>query len=94
MRLPEACEGWNKEQLGREEAASLLGMSERTFRHSLSRFEEEGEAGLLDKRLNACAAQGVPDNLRATEPDRLEARDTPLIRALTNFYRLTIIPLF
>jgi hypothetical protein len=35
-------------------------MSERNFRRYVSRFEEEGEAGLLDKRLEFCLERGAP----------------------------------
>ena len=33
------------------EAGELLGMSERQFRRYRERFEEDGEAGLVDRRL-------------------------------------------
>ena len=33
------------------EAAELLGVCERTFRRWRQRFEDDGEAGLLDRRL-------------------------------------------
>jgi transposase len=33
------------------EAAELLGVGERTFRRWRGRYEEDGEAGLLDRRL-------------------------------------------
>ena len=33
------------------EAAELLGIGERTFRRWCQRYEEDGEAGLLDRRL-------------------------------------------
>ena len=33
-----------------EEAGALLGMSEGSFRRWKARFDEEGEAGLIDKR--------------------------------------------
>jgi hypothetical protein len=39
--------------LGQLEAAKLLGMGERTFRRLCRRYEEDGEAGLLDHRLFA-----------------------------------------
>ena len=43
------------------EAAELLGMSERTFRRWAKRFEDEGEAGLLDRRLGRRSGRAVPD---------------------------------
>ena len=41
------------------EAGELLGMSERQFRRYRERFEEEGEAGLLDRRLGKPSPQRV-----------------------------------
>lgn len=42
------------------EAAELLGMSERTFRRWSLRYEEEGETGLLDRRLGTASGKRVP----------------------------------
>ena len=42
------------------EAAELLGVGERTFRRWLQRYEEEGEAGLLDRRLGKASGKRVP----------------------------------
>src|SRR5574337_1021344 len=42
------------------EAAELLGMSERTFRRWRQRFEEDGEAGLCDRRLGKASGKRVP----------------------------------
>ena len=38
---------WESAELNQEEAAELLGVSERTFRRWTRRYEEEGEAGLV-----------------------------------------------
>ncbi len=38
------------------EAADLLGMGERTFRRWCHRFEEDGKAGLLDRRLGTASS--------------------------------------
>ena len=46
---------WESAELNQEEAAALLGVSERTFRHWTRRYEEDGEAGLLDGRLGKSA---------------------------------------
>ena len=45
---------------GRWEAAELLGMGERTFRRWCRRYEEEGEAGLLDRRIGKASGKRVP----------------------------------
>ena len=42
------------------EAAELLGVGERTFRRWRRRFEDEGEAGLLDRRLGKASGKRVP----------------------------------
>jgi transposase len=42
------------------EAASLLGVSERTFRRWRQRHEDDGEAGLLDRRLGKASGKRVP----------------------------------
>ena len=47
-------------ELNQMEAAELLGMSERTLRRWSQRFEEDGEAGLLDRRLGKAPGKRVP----------------------------------
>ena len=42
------------------EAAELLGVGERTFRRWRDRYEEDGEAGLLDRRLGKASGKRVP----------------------------------
>ena len=42
------------------EAAELLGVDERTFRRWRQRFEDDGEAGLLDRRLGKASGKRVP----------------------------------
>jgi transposase len=46
--------------LSQAEAAELLGIGERTFRRWCRRFEEEGEAGLLDRRIGKPSPKRVP----------------------------------
>jgi len=69
MRFLEAYDDWRDGRLSQEEAGQLLGMSGRNFRRYVARYHEEGEAGLLDKRLtqasNRCAP--VDEVLRMTE---------------------------
>jgi transposase len=52
------------------EAAELLGITERTFRRWCLRYEEDGEAGLLDRRLGGVSAKRVPPS-RAAEVEAL-----------------------
>ena len=52
------------------EAAELLGIGERTFRRWRQRFEDEGEAGLLDRRLGKASGKRVPSD-RSDEVEAL-----------------------
>jgi transposase len=61
---------WESAELNQEEAAELLGVSERTFRRWTRRYEEDGEAGLVDRRLGKGAGRRVPMD-RAEEVERL-----------------------
>lgn len=47
-------------ELNQMEAAELLGISERSFRRWSRRFEDEGETGLLDRRLGKASRKRVP----------------------------------
>ncbi|MBZ9896528.1 helix-turn-helix domain-containing protein [Mesorhizobium sp. BR1-1-6] len=51
---------WNGGDLSMMEAGELLGMSERQFRRYRDRYEEAGEAGLLDRRLGKLSTRRVP----------------------------------
>jgi predicted site-specific integrase-resolvase len=51
---------WESAELNQEEAAELLGVSERTFRRWTRRYEEAGEAGLVDRRLGKASGRRVP----------------------------------
>ena len=51
---------WNGGDLSMLEAGALLGMSERQFRRYRDRYEEAGEAGLLDRRLGKISTRRVP----------------------------------
>jgi transposase len=56
-----------RRELSMMEAAEMLGMSERQFRRYRDRFEEEGEAGLIDRRLGKVS----PKRIGAAEVDRM-----------------------
>ena len=43
---------WEAGELSMMEAGELLGMSERQFRRYRDRYEEDGLAGLVDRRLS------------------------------------------
>jgi transposase len=69
MRFVEAYDGWQKSRLTQEEAARLLGVCERTFRRYVTRYEEEGLDGLLDRRLSqeSCRKAPVDEVMSLTE---------------------------
>ncbi len=46
--------------LGQTEAAEILGISERSFRHWRDRYEAEGAEGLYDRRLGRVSAWRAP----------------------------------
>ena len=58
---------WEQRKLSMLEAAELLGMSERQFRRYRDRFDEEGEAGLTDRRLGKVS----PRRIGAAEVERM-----------------------
>lgn len=60
MRFEEAFSGWQAGRLTQDEAARLLGVCGRTFRRYLSRHEESGLDGLLDKRLTQASNRRAP----------------------------------
>ena len=60
MRFSELYEGWKQRRFTQEEAALLLGVSERTFRRYLNRYEEEGLEGLVDHRLGQVSHRCAP----------------------------------
>ena len=51
MRFDEVYAGWQGKRLTQQEAGNLLGVSERTFRREIGRFEAEGMDGLIDLRM-------------------------------------------
>lgn len=60
LRFEEVHERFTKSRLSASDAADWLGVSERTFRRQRVRFEEEGLAGLLDRRLGKPSPHRVP----------------------------------
>lgn len=60
MRFSEAYEKWKERRFTQEEAAMLLGVSDRTFRRYLHRYEEEGMEGLVDHRLGQVSHRCAP----------------------------------
>ena len=69
MRFESLLERHESGALSQIEAAEMLGVSERTFRRWRDRYREEGEAGLLDRRI------GKPSPRRAPESELVRARE-------------------
>ncbi len=72
MRFEEAYEGWETGRLTQAEAAMRLEVCERTFRRYLSRYEEGGMEGLIDRRLEQVSHRRAPvdEVMRLTEKYR------------------------
>jgi transposase len=51
---------YESSELTQTDAADLLGITERTFRRWCHRYDEGGEAGLLDRRLGHASGKRVP----------------------------------
>jgi transposase len=51
---------WERKELSAQEAGEILGVSERQFRRYRRRYEEDGLAGIADRRLGKASAKRVP----------------------------------
>ena len=60
MRFLDILGRYEAAEFNQLEAAELLGVEERTFRRWRQRFEDDGEAGLLDRRLGKASGKRVP----------------------------------
>jgi hypothetical protein len=67
LKFRDVLNRWERRELSMMEAGELLGMSERQFRRYRERFEEDGEAGLIDRRLG----KPSPKRIAAGEMDRM-----------------------
>jgi transposase len=70
FKLRDVLGGWEAGRLSQLEAAEVLGMSERTFRRWARRFDEDGDDGLIDRRLGRQSGRAVPA-AEAEEVERL-----------------------
>jgi transposase len=61
MKFEAVCRRWQRQELSQEEAAEILGVTERTFRRWHRRYEEEGVDGLQDRRLGKPSPRRVPE---------------------------------
>lgn len=60
MRFEEAYNGWKESRLTQEEAACLLGVSDRTFRRYLVEYQAERLQGLVDARWSQISHRKAP----------------------------------
>lgn len=60
MRFEEVYFGWSERRLTQGAAAVILGVSERTFRRYIDRYEDGGIEGLSDKRLLQASFRRAP----------------------------------
>lgn len=60
MQFEKAYGVWTEGRLSQEEAAKILGISSRTFRRYVHRYEENGLEGLLDRRLTQASFRRAP----------------------------------
>lgn len=70
LKLRDVLSRYEAATLSQLEAAELLGMSERTFRRWTRRYEEEGDAGLMDRRLGRRSGRAASQEAR-DEVERL-----------------------
>jgi transposase len=60
LKFADVLARWEGGDLSMQEAGELLGMSERQFRRYRDRYEEAGQAGLLDRRVGRISTRRVP----------------------------------
>jgi transposase len=60
MHFEEVLSIWTERRLTQEEAARMLGVSDRTFRRYIDRYNESGLDALMDKRLTQASARKAP----------------------------------
>ena len=60
MRFSSLLERQERREISQEEAAEMLGIHVRTFQRWAERYQEEGEAGLADRRLGRPSPKRAP----------------------------------
>jgi len=73
-RFEEAYDGWIEKRLSQEEAARILGVSDRTFRRYVERFDDGGLEALADKRLSQTSHRKAPVDEVMALTERYRAR--------------------
>jgi len=88
MRFKEAYDGWQARRLSQEEAARLLGITDRSFRRYKDRYEAQGVEGLLDKRMSQASHRRAPvDEVMALEEKYQKGYAGWNVRHFHGFYR-------
>ena len=59
-RFEKAYHGWTERRLSQEEAARILGVSDRTFRRYVERYDDGGPEALVDRRLSQVSHRKAP----------------------------------
>ena len=62
MRFENLLDRHERGELSQLEAAEMLGVSERTFRRWRERWREDGEEGLLDRRVGKPSPRRAPES--------------------------------
>lgn len=60
MRFEEVYGSWRERRLTQEEAARILGVSDRTFRRYVDRYDDGGVEALLDRRITQASHRKAP----------------------------------
>jgi transposase len=75
-RFEEAYDGWIEKRLSQEEAARILGVSDRTFRRYVERYDDGGMEALHDQRITRGSHRRAPVDEVMTLTERYRARHT------------------
>jgi transposase len=75
-RFEEAYDGWMESRLSQEEAARILGVSDRTFRRYVERYDDGGLDALHDRRISQASHRRAPVDEVLALTSRYRARHT------------------
>lgn len=90
MRFEEAFSIWTEGRITQEEAARMLGVTDRSFRRYINRYHDNGLEGLLDKRITQSSARKAPVDEVMALVDRYKNRyDGWTVKHYYSWYRRT-----
>lgn len=90
MRFEEAFSIWTEGRITQDEAARMLGITDRSFRRYINRYHENGLEGLLDKRITQSSARKAPVDEVMALVDRYKNRyDGWTVKHYYSWYRRT-----